>query len=378
MKALRIKNDTEAVELLEEVVERSQGVFLSVYLVVRSLVDGLRNHDKISHLHERLRSVLSDLDVFFRHIFKTLDPIYHKETARMFQVALAAYSPLSPIAYWYMEEADQEPDLAVSMPIQELTPEELEAIMTQTNARIYGRCKGLLEITPPVRTYDRVYYVDFLHRTVRDFFMANDINDIFITEQQTEFDAHMTICRGILAQLKSITTVPIVGPPPVSDLLRCFFHAATRLERENKVLPAECLDEVYSTIDHNSSSRDDMWHLWEQFGDESFMGVIVAQDLQSYMAVKMVIFTKYGKEEFLQDVVLKIEPLSQGMIVAILSNGPATSFGQVLQVALAMRLETSNNKFARVMVDAILDYSSFSDPAHSETCPPASESLWEV
>ncbi|KAF2677498.1 hypothetical protein K458DRAFT_319518, partial [Lentithecium fluviatile CBS 122367] len=97
---------SQADEIVGEIVGKSQGVFLWVHLVVRSLVEGLRNRDSISLLRKRLREFPSDLDQFFRYMFLSLEGVYKMHLSHMFQVALTADQPLSPIAYWLLDEIE--------------------------------------------------------------------------------------------------------------------------------------------------------------------------------------------------------------------------------------------------------------------------------
>lgn len=59
-----------------EIVSRAQGVFLWVFLVVRSLVQGLTNADRITDLERRLRSLPTDLETYFRHMLDTIEDVY--------------------------------------------------------------------------------------------------------------------------------------------------------------------------------------------------------------------------------------------------------------------------------------------------------------
>jgi hypothetical protein len=76
-------NNVKVHEIIEEIVDKSQGVFLWVFLVVRSLVEGLRNRDRLSQLQQRLQEFPSDLEDFFRHIFLSLDRNYRTQTAHL-------------------------------------------------------------------------------------------------------------------------------------------------------------------------------------------------------------------------------------------------------------------------------------------------------
>ncbi|KAK7706210.1 hypothetical protein SLS57_009749 [Botryosphaeria dothidea] len=79
------KENTFYQELVEEIVEKAQGVFLWVYLVVRSLRKGLVNSDTVEILRERVRSLPSDLKAFFCQILDSVDDVYKIQTARTFK-----------------------------------------------------------------------------------------------------------------------------------------------------------------------------------------------------------------------------------------------------------------------------------------------------
>ncbi|KAH9240798.1 hypothetical protein K456DRAFT_1733445 [Colletotrichum gloeosporioides 23] len=66
-------------DLNEEIVEAAQGVFLWVRLVVRSLLEGLQNHDDISILTERLRELPTDLENLFRVMLQRVPRRYKKK-----------------------------------------------------------------------------------------------------------------------------------------------------------------------------------------------------------------------------------------------------------------------------------------------------------
>ncbi|KAH7135620.1 hypothetical protein B0J11DRAFT_454149, partial [Dendryphion nanum] len=198
-------NHAQAAAILEEVVQKSQGVFLWVYLVVRSLIEGLRNEDRISQLEERLRAFPTDLEDFFRHIFDNLDPFYSKQTARMFQVTLNnRLLPFSPLTYWFMDEQEDCPQMALSMPVQGISAHQSFVRMTQITTRINGRCKGLLEVTPVPREGRYNSRVDFLHRTVRDYLMTTDVQAIIKSNEGEAFNTNLAICGALLAELKTI------------------------------------------------------------------------------------------------------------------------------------------------------------------------------
>lgn len=149
--------------LIEEVVEKSNGVFLWVTLVVRLLREGLTNDDSMSDLRRMLSSFPADLKKFFRHILESVDPFYNDRMARTLQIALHADKPLFIEMFMFSDLEYDDDNYAFKAPdkMMPATLPDMAKMFASVSRRINGRCKGLLE-----RDGDRM---QFLHRTVYDF-----------------------------------------------------------------------------------------------------------------------------------------------------------------------------------------------------------------
>ena len=77
--------DSRSQDLVQEIVEKARGVFLWVVLVVRSLLTGLTNADKISRLQARLHNFPETLEKFFGHMLRAVEMCYREETALIFK-----------------------------------------------------------------------------------------------------------------------------------------------------------------------------------------------------------------------------------------------------------------------------------------------------
>ena len=105
-----------------------------------------------------------------------------------------------------LDKIEENPDYAIELPAQQLTRDHIESQCQDMKLRINARCKDLLQVTR--KTYrnsmlnDNLdsnlwskelsngkpslqppfpYEVDFLHRTVKDFFRVNDIQTFVAT-----------------------------------------------------------------------------------------------------------------------------------------------------------------------------------------------------
>ena len=198
-------NDRRSQDLVQEIVEKARGVFLWVVLVVKSLLTGLRNADRITHLQKRFRGFPESLEKYFGHILNSVEQCYREETARAFKFALVAAHPLSLITYSFLDDCIH--GVATTSNIKALTKEDILFRQDDTRRRVNGRCKGLLEVTSNGDSEEAKYSVcypkvDFLHRTVRDFLITKHVQDLLSLNLEMGFEPKDYICKALLYQLK--------------------------------------------------------------------------------------------------------------------------------------------------------------------------------
>lgn len=183
-------------DLIRDIAERAQGVFLWVRLVVHSLRDGIVNDDPVSILHERLRAIPTDLEDFFKHILESVEDVYRPRMARTFLAALYTQEPLQTIHYHFLDEEDATFD-SKSL----ITPwpdPKIQQVVNQTHRRLNGRFRGLLE--PSVsKAITKNPTVDFLHRTLRDFLGTERMINWLKTQASTESNLRLAMGRALIA-----------------------------------------------------------------------------------------------------------------------------------------------------------------------------------
>ncbi|KAM0472543.1 hypothetical protein ACHAPX_008700 [Trichoderma viride] len=204
---LKAKEEDHRYEsLVTTIVDRAEGVFLWVYLVTRSLLDGLGNDDPVSQLEQRIEALPTGLIPYFDHILQTIDPEYRELAARMFFITTLTTEPLSMLAYSLLDDIDENPEIAMSTPIRAFSEKEIQKRRERTRRRLDGRCKGLLEINEdPSADLFFKYRVDFLHRTVREFLQTDQIQEE-LGSRFNKFNAEQSLCHAYLAQVKFVPT----------------------------------------------------------------------------------------------------------------------------------------------------------------------------
>ncbi|KAJ4346643.1 uncharacterized protein N0V89_010574 [Didymosphaeria variabile] len=249
--------ETRGRALVEEIVSRSNGVFLWVILVVRSFQEGLREGDSITRLQKRLQELPTELEEYFERIlFHDVKQAYRDQAAQMFFITLEAKENLPLMAYWFLDE----PELPAER--RPLKMQQTAKRHKDAKKRLIASCKGLLEPHFPQTSSQQgslpsavlfEYKVDFLHRTVRDYLALPTTN--IRNWAPKDFDPHEAICKVLFAQVKTAPQGPEYGPQ-VSALCRIFdHHARAVLSSEKRCdLVLELSTELHTIEDSYSSN----------------------------------------------------------------------------------------------------------------------------
>jgi len=203
------QKDPRCRDLAEEIVNKAQGVFLWVTLVVRSLLKGLTNADRIADLQRRLREFPQELEPYFKHMLDQIEDIYQEESAQLFYIALSADEPHTLATYMFMIDDEHHQDAMIQddAPIHFLSVDEIKVRFEVTKKRLNARCLDLLEIQEvtdskvPKDMYS-CYIVDFLHKSARDFFLKSNIRSLLASRVKPDFQVSKALCSSFVRQTK--------------------------------------------------------------------------------------------------------------------------------------------------------------------------------
>jgi hypothetical protein len=190
--------------LVTEIVQRAQGVFLWVVLVVKQLREGLTNCDTLDDLWNRLEKIPDKLTAFFQLIIKSVEPFYRQKMAETLLIAATGHGPLHSAIYTFHDRWDANPNYAIDEQLIVWDDEQLASEHRLYSMRLNSRCKGLLEVD----AFDRV---NFLHRTVRDFLRMEDMYGILEKQAASGFDAHLSIFQAYICWIKHSAFVSMGG-----------------------------------------------------------------------------------------------------------------------------------------------------------------------
>jgi hypothetical protein len=209
------KEDSGYEELVNEIVERAQGVWLWVALVTKSLLNGFTYGDSLKDLQRRLHHLPADLEEFFQHMLDSVEPVYQVQMAQTFLIALAANDDLPLIVYSFLDDIRENANCALDMGRDTSSKhsnisssdalDKVEKRQIRMQKRLDARTKGLLEVSSKKNgelwLHNRV---DFLHRTVGEFLNKKVIKARFIDSAGPNFNPNISLCHGFLAVIKSI------------------------------------------------------------------------------------------------------------------------------------------------------------------------------
>lgn len=171
--------------LIKEIAHCADGVFLWVRLVVKSLLDGIRNRDAMPDLLRRLRQIPRELEPLYQHLLGLIDPIYMEWASAAFEIVRAArdlevspfgksiggkgVQPVTLLAFHLAMSRDIN-----TSNVEHITETTLSTECQDTAVHITARCCGLLEISQ-LESMDggipgQQSLVQFFHLTVREFF----------------------------------------------------------------------------------------------------------------------------------------------------------------------------------------------------------------
>jgi NACHT domain len=190
---LEARDPHNSSELLREIVEKADGVFLWVEVVVKQLLRGLNNRDSISQLWERLRSFPRELFPLYEKILSQIEPIYLEWASKAFQTMRLthelSYDPFHKIST--TGSSSQRSDVGDTGPlpltaaglflaleedcdihaIKSSRVDELERRCEDIPIHLTARCAGLLEVASS-RNHGKPHQqceIGYMHRTARDF-----------------------------------------------------------------------------------------------------------------------------------------------------------------------------------------------------------------
>ncbi|KAH0538897.1 hypothetical protein FGG08_004553 [Glutinoglossum americanum] len=221
---LEAKDPGPALALIHEIVGKADGVFLWVRIVVKSLLDGIRNLDAIPDLWMRLRLLPRELEPLYQHLLACIEPVYLLWASKAFQIlrtsrelntepfgdplpldagSALGVRPLSILALYLA----MNPGIDVMNSPELATQVGINARCQETQIQLTARCAGLLEV-PLLKGQKKIRQdslVQYLHRTVRDFLETDaQWSDWLAHTATTDFDPCLSMMHSSIQHLRIV------------------------------------------------------------------------------------------------------------------------------------------------------------------------------
>lgn len=222
----------KAGKLIDDIVSKAEGVFLWVILAVASLLEGLRNYDKVSDLRRRLEILPPDLEDLYNHMLIKLEPLYRCQASRLLQIVyrhieVESEQPFSALQISFADEED--PEYAFRRDLEPLTTNQKLARCRSVEGRLRSRCCGLVEVWQDWRENETTRLlksrVMFLHRTVVEFLRKPDVQKGLTSHLMgTDFHPSIALATGFLIDVKTQSaplTLNVFQCPTWESMRRC-------------------------------------------------------------------------------------------------------------------------------------------------------------
>ncbi|KAM0689194.1 hypothetical protein Q7P36_011271 [Cladosporium allicinum] len=223
----------QAEALVTSIAEKAQGVFLWVFLVVRSLIDGFENGDNIAMMQRRLDDFPSELQDYFSLILSRMDRVYQSMTAQALVLAglpVRQNAMLREITFLDIYPMVEDPAhyenerFAFDRAIAPYPIQDHETMVRKTAYFIRATCRDFLhmpydwsQVPLSVRSRRPADFamknkVEFLHRTVHDFLEVPEVRQLFAEHLPEHFlgvqlENHIALVRARSALANSTQEV---------------------------------------------------------------------------------------------------------------------------------------------------------------------------
>ncbi|RSL48492.1 hypothetical protein CEP53_009511 [Fusarium sp. AF-6] len=178
----------QAKNLLQEISNKAQGVFLWVFLVVRDLLTSLSRGRSLSDLQAIVDDLPSDLFKLYSRMRERVELEDMGKSARYYQLMVAALKPLHAVTLWMADGED--------LPEGDTFTKEMGDNMNKIlQRRLDSSTRGLLELGDNG-------IVSFLHRTAREWVLQTAASEGLQAQAPPEFNPNLVLLQVLTKQLR--------------------------------------------------------------------------------------------------------------------------------------------------------------------------------
>lgn len=335
-KQLASQSPKETEALVSEIVEAAQGVFLWVRLVVRSLSEGLQNHDEIGVLIRRLHELPKDLERLFAYMLQRVPSRYKEGMSQMFQLLrsnielqsswmrpgtarMQVVITVQPLTASGLHFALLDDKTVLQADTGQFTVEEASVQIASIDAKIKSHCAGLIELsaaddyTQEAKSEDNSSRLDnthnwddpkvqFIHRSVTEYLWKEDVwNTIRAQTNHLEFHTLLATLRSLVMLAKKCLygyqfKAARAGNVEPWALVGVALEVAYQLEEDQDKAQTDLLDALETALTTRCGA--DWWNTFQKDyqevpWQENFLAFTVDYGLWRYVQARL---QKHGRK----------------------------------------------------------------------------------
>lgn len=185
-------------QLLTDIVERANGVFLWVSIVVQLLSSLFSNGGSVSQARKSLEALPTDISSLYDAIWAGIRPGSLLDASHIIRVLRAYDGPMKWLTFWAIEESKSDQFNTDHFP----KSDDLRKIALKSLARKLAACtKCILEVSGNATSG----VVDFIHRTARDWAVKPQTWQLICSSSSAQFDPHLCISKAEIMILPLVT-----------------------------------------------------------------------------------------------------------------------------------------------------------------------------
>ncbi|KAI8681041.1 NACHT domain-containing protein [Fusarium keratoplasticum] len=200
----------EATPIIKEIIEKAQGVFLWVNLVVHNLLWILVDNPSLPNLKRKLAEIPSDIVGLYNAIWRSIPAERQCRSSKILQICVNSPEPCEAEVMWLATEDNPNP--------QAITNAGILNVMKRI---VDGHTRGICELVQ-----DRV---QFLHRTAADWVKEDSTRAEICSKAPPDFEPSLNLLEAYIQYqtvMKAHSFPTGLGP---FDLVRILFECITRL-----------------------------------------------------------------------------------------------------------------------------------------------------
>lgn len=243
--------------MVEDITAKAEGIFLWATFVVKELVNQVLDDDSSKEsLQGRLREChecgsLDDLfQMLLQRVAKGRTAQLHSDMVLYLTANNPFKSPLNALIYSWLEELQwfQGPDQATSPPLERYSGGDILSRVEGVRSLLHQLTRGLLEVREQKymgRAFYYKYYVDFCHRSVRDFLREHWKSKAGRNPFLTPTEEVQAYCR-----LRILEALRVSYPDP--DRFFRFMHPSSGDVARTKSVWAEMFEQTFTWLRSNN------------------------------------------------------------------------------------------------------------------------------